>query len=75
MARETGSSRASRIPTTAETWLGANRSISSWACCLSAAITRLFYTASSGHSLYCRVPRLWPPLREVGSRIRAPLSS
>jgi hypothetical protein len=25
--------------------------------------------------LYCRVPRLWPPLREVGSRIRAPLSS
>jgi len=32
-ARETGSRSASSIPTTAETWLGAKRSINSWACC------------------------------------------
>ena len=35
MTRETGSSMASSMPTTAETWLGARRSISSWACCFS----------------------------------------
>lgn len=34
------------MPIAAGTWLGGNCSISSWACCLSAAITKLFYTAT-----------------------------
>src|SRR5881296_2900323 len=34
IARETGSSMASSRPTTALTWRGAKRSISSWACFL-----------------------------------------
>src|SRR5271169_2665817 len=37
------------MPIAAGTWLGGNCSISSWACCLSAAITRLFYTATLKH--------------------------
>ena len=34
------------MPIAAGTWLGGNCSISSWACCLSAAITKIFYTAT-----------------------------
>jgi hypothetical protein len=40
------------MPMAAGTWLGDINSISLWACCLSAAITRLFYTARFGrHTL------------------------
>src|SRR2546429_115432 len=42
MARETGSSMASSRPTTAVTWRGARRSISSWACSLVSAIVIFF---------------------------------
>ena len=44
----------SSMPIAAGTWFGARCSINLWACCLSAAMTGLFYTATV-HSVFFAV--------------------